>query len=439
MPTISFSFRSKKDISNLEIRLTYYNEENKRRSLYARTKNLEVSAEFWNDYRNNVNFRDIDKVNLKLEVDKHLHELRSYLQAEALKVDVFTKEWFKDVVKDYYNPEEPEEPENAIPTDLIGFIDYFIKTKKNEISDSKRKRLITTKNKMIRLEAEYGYKILIAEVNEKFKTDYINFSKTHQYSQNTQQRELARIKSICREAKYLGLVTHRQLDRLKIEREIVKHPYLSFDELETIKNHHFDKDYLNNARDWLIISCYTGQRISDFMRFNSDMIEQDEDGDLMINFTQIKTNKEMELTLLDEVIEILAKRDGSFPRPISEQKYNDYIKEVCKACELDEVMIGKKRMCIYPDKPISERTRYDYRDVTGKYPKHELITSHIGRRSFATNYYGKVDTHHLINITGHSTERMFLNYIQRGNKQISKEAGNAVREANRKLKNVNRK
>src|SRR5699024_6324438 len=212
----------------------------------------------------------------------------------------------------------------------------------------------------------------------------INYSEKHQYAQNTQQRELVNIKAICKYAKYLGLKTHRQLDNLKIKKEVVKHIYLSFDELEKIKNHHFDKDYLDNARDWLIISCYTGQRISDFMRFNHDMIERDDDGDLMINFTQKKTKEEIELTLLDEVIEILDKRGGNFPRPISSQRYNEYIKEVCKACGIDEMSKGKMRLCIYPNKPKEERNPEDYRDVVGEYPKYKLVTSHIGRRSFAT-------------------------------------------------------
>lgn len=45
------------------------------------------------------------------------------------------------------------------------------------------------------------------------------------------------------------------------------------------------------------------------------------------------------------------------------------------------------------------------------YPKYELVTSHIGRHSFATNNYGKIPTSLLMNVTGHTTEPMFLEYI----------------------------
>ena len=46
-----------------------------------------------------------------------------------------------------------------------------------------------------------------------------------------------------------------------------------------------------------------------------------------------------------------------------------------------------------------------------KAPKYAFVTSHIMRRSFASNYYGKIETPLLMNITGHSKESTFLTYI----------------------------
>ena len=51
------------------------------------------------------------------------------------------------------------------------------------------------------------------------------------------------------------------------------------------------------------------------------------------------------------------------------------------------------------------------RGEAGIYPKYELITSHVVRRSFATNYYGRVPTAYIKTITGHATEAMLLKYI----------------------------
>lgn len=47
--------------------------------------------------------------------------------------------------------------------------------------------------------------------------------------------------------------------------------------------------------------------------------------------------------------------------------------------------------------------------------KWEAITSHICRRSFASNFYGKIPTPLLMEATGHSTEQMFQRYISSTN------------------------
>jgi hypothetical protein len=44
-------------------------------------------------------------------------------------------------------------------------------------------------------------------------------------------------------------------------------------------------------------------------------------------------------------------------------------------------------------------------------PKYEFVTSPIMRCSFASNYFGKIETPLLLNITGHSKESNFLTYI----------------------------
>jgi integrase len=44
-------------------------------------------------------------------------------------------------------------------------------------------------------------------------------------------------------------------------------------------------------------------------------------------------------------------------------------------------------------------------------PEYEFVTPPIMRRSFASNYYGKIETPLLMNITGHSKESTFLTYI----------------------------
>ena len=53
-----------------------------------------------------------------------------------------------------------------------------------------------------------------------------------------------------------------------------------------------------------------------------------------------------------------------------------------------------------------------HRKVMEIYPKHELVSSHICKRTFATLLLGKIDTLTIMKITGHQTERQFLGFIK---------------------------
>ncbi|MGS0747299.1 hypothetical protein [Halpernia sp. GG3] len=58
------------------------------------------------------------------------------------------------------------------------------------------------------------------------------------------------------------------------------------------------------------------------------------------------------------------------------------------------------------------------------FKKWELITSHIGTRSFATNFYGTIPTTYLLNVTGHSSELIFRSYLGKSNKDLAMELTN---------------
>ena len=125
----------------------------------------------------------------------------------------------------------------------------------------------------------------------------------------------------------------------------------------------------------------------------------------------------MTIPVHPKVKEILDKRNGEFPYMISDQKYNDYIKTVCELAEINQMVQGSKMMETSPNSGV-------FRKESKMYKKCELVTSHIGRRSFATNFYGKIPTTYLINVTGHSTETMFLSYIGKSNKDLALEIAN---------------
>jgi hypothetical protein len=327
------------------------------------------------------------------KLNNDLIELRDKLLKHYNKVNG-AQEINSDWLKDCINPKSIE----TIPTNLVDYFDYYAMHKKSTLENSTFTKLNVNKHLLQRFQKEEKKEYCIHEVNSKFKLDFERYCLKNNYAPNTIARTLKFIKTICYHAKSNGLETSYQLDNIKVKFEKVDKLYLTKEELKLIESAELEHDYLDNSRDWLLISCETGQRVSDFMRFNKEQIRFEGDVPL-IEFTQVKTNKIMSIPLSKKVRSILEKRNGEFPRKISDQKYNVYIKEVCKIAEIDEVIKGSKQDTITK------------RKVRGNFPKFELVTSHIGRRSFATNNYGRIPTPLLMNVTGHTTEGMFLEYI----------------------------
>ncbi|MCA0349073.1 MAG: site-specific integrase [Bacteroidetes bacterium] len=320
-----------------------------------------------------------------------------------------------DWLKNFINP--PQEQEKH-PDKLVDYIDTFIEFKKADVKSSTVTKCNVIKHLLMRYEKETKTTLYIRDIDAKFKMDFEKYCIKVGYAPNTTARNIRFIKTFCRHAKANGVETHYQLDSIKAKYHKVENIYLDEKEIAAIEKIESKKltEGLENARDWLLISCYCGQRVSDFLRFDKSMIryEKNKAGELkpLIEFTQVKTEKIMTIPLHKKIIEIMKKYDGNFPRKISDQKYNEHIKKVCEAAEIDEPTNG---------------TLFDHETktkITKDYPKHKLVSSHIGRRSFASNNYGKIPTSFLMYITGHTTEAMFLTYIGKSNKDIAMELTN---------------
>ena len=147
---------------------------------------------------------------------------------------------------------------------------------------------------------------------------------------------------------------------------------------------------------WLLIGLSIGQRVSDVLKLTSNNLRKAPSG-LYIDILQQKTKKAVTVGVADSmIIELL---EHEFPEKVSQVAFNKEIKTLCKLAGIDERVSGFKN---------NPKTR---RKEVVKAPKYEFITSHIMRRSFASNYYGKIETPLLMNITGDTKETTFLTYI----------------------------
>jgi integrase len=398
---------------------------------------IQVPKGRWSDVKQEVlTTKEISftKINVKLkELDTFIRKEyeNSKLAEESILIN---SKWLKDKVDVSFNRETKNEEIND-RLFLVNFINAFIeesRTKKTRNNTPVSKRTIqhynTTLNKITDFEQHIGNKIKLAELNLKFHTHFVDFLESVQIlNPNTIGGYIDDIKLFCRNADNKGYDVSKdyKMQGFYSPSNKTNDIYLKETEIKAIYSIHFEQDYLDNARDWLIIGLRTGLRISDFLTLSKK--------DIVDGFIQIQTKKTdypVIIPLHRDVKNILAKRQGEFPRNISDQNFNVYIKEVAKIAGLTEKIEGAKITEIIVKEDGKKKTIH--RKTLGKFPKHELVTSHICRRTFATLLYGTIDTLTIMKITGHQTEKQFLGYI----KVTPKEYAQKLREHWKKIEEL---
>lgn len=355
---------------------------------------------------------DYKKLNSKLR-DLKVHIEKQY-SSDSVDGVIIDNKWLRNNIDAFLNRKTNDEAVDEKQF-LSSFMKYFIKTAKkrldkpnNPISYRTIQHYQTTRNKLNDYE-QYSKKLVkLTDVDLVFREDFIEYLETEQkLNPNTIGGYLSVIKRVCRKAELKGYevnVNYKSSD-FSLPTNKTIDTYLTLEEIHKINSHKFDKDYLDNARDWLIIGCWTGFRVSDLLTLTKSNIVGE-----FIQKDTLKTDFPVYVPMHNHVKKILKKRNGNFPRKISDPKFNDYIKEVCMDAGLTFEIKGAKMSPIKIEENGKKKTIF--RKVIGVYKKYELISSHVCRRSMATNHYGKLDTLTIMKITGHKTESQFLKYIK---------------------------
>lgn len=159
-----------------------------------------------------------------------------------------------------------------------------------------------------------------------------------------------------------------------------------------------EKKYLSNVRELFILSCLTGLRFSDYSRVQKQHLKTDHEGNKYLQIRQQKTGEFVEIPLTPRACNIVESLVKEEIHPITNQKMNKYVKELCKASEIEELFE------VHTFKGKDQKI-----DIK---PKHELITTHTGRRTFATNLLEKgVPAETVMQFTGHRDYKSFSKYV----------------------------
>lgn len=422
MATVRFLYRSKKDVAAITIRLSYRHDKTDF-TLDTKTPII-ISKVDWELLATPKRIKDAALKNKRLEIEQETSSLEQNVLSAFNRTSAssINKAWLTRLVEDHFSLGDSKD----VPHTVIGYFPRFLKGVKNQISPSTVKRYNTAFGFLKKFSEDTGLSPRIDEVDPDFQKVIEEYCARNQYAVNTTAKYLSIIKTVCRYAlRHDNILLSPRFQLIKSKSHRTPIIYLSFDELRLIRELSDETlgPRLSNVRDWLIISCFTGQRISDFMRFKTDDIREDE-GVKVMDIIQQKGDKQVTVPLFEPVLQILDKYQGGFPRRLSDQKFNEYAKEVAKHAGIDNLVQGGK---VVKDSNGSKRKEF------GKFPKYELVTSHVGRRSFATNFYGKIPTPLVMNVTGHSKESTFLGYIGKTSRDTAVETAKAYKNLNIEL------
>lgn len=330
---------------------------------------------------------------------------------------IFSTDWLELEIDKRLHPEKYVPiKETTVPDTVLAYIRYFnenVDTRKDKntsrlLSPNTKKQYITTE-KHIKAFASYQRKsdYSFNEINQTFYNDFVEYLTNKEYTVKTKQGKVVdekqqyTLNSVGKYIRALKVMINSannpdaDVSKFRVFNEDVDNVYLDETELQQLKDYDFsDNPHLDRVRDWFLLLAWTGSRFSDLQKINPANIKNG-----MITYRQQKTNKKVIIPLHPVVIEILEKYNYQMPEPISNQKFNDYIKEVCEIAKIDNIETITRT--------IGGRLE------TTKAPKHRMVSSHTCRRSFCTNMYLRgFDTLNIRSISGHKTEKSFLKYIK---------------------------
>ena len=406
MPAVKYQVRGKSNPSKLTVRFIVDKDTD-----YRLTIPLSINPKYFNNKNGKV--RQIAEFEDKINVQQQLDDFQNFVLKEfnnSLSQNTnYNSSWLKEKIDTHFKL--VKKTDNSF---LINYCDFYLdnlKNKRNDRTDNKGSskatitKYTTIKKKLESFEKFSRTKYRIQDVDLSFRDKFLDYLiDVEKLGRNTTGRYLGCLKTIVIDAEYNGINVNRDIKQIKGFNVEADKIFLTPEELETIINTPFEDEKLRDARDLLYMGCYLGQRVSDLMRLHHAKIENK--GSIgVITITQKKTKKTVGIPILPPVDKVLERRLGKFPKPFSENlnsssaTFNKLIKTVCKDAGLSSEVLGSR---INPENNRKEK---------GMFPKYQLVTSHICRRSFATNFYAKMPTALIIRVTGHSTEREMLNYI----------------------------
>jgi integrase len=297
-----------------------------------------------------------------------------------------------------------EQRPGELPKEFLPYLEHYIKEQKQQPNKTKSSwgKFASLLNRLREFSEETGYEITFENIDWSFKDAFGKwlYAPPRNYSINTASKMFESLRRIMKHARLRKVHDNRicedrdfGIKRVKTKNKV----RFTVAEIRKIESHNFrDDPRLDSVRDLLVFACWTGLRISDWERVGRENIREI-DGAEYIELVMKKTKGPVFIPIVPPVSRILDKYDYELPK-MEEPTFNKLVKVMCKE--------------VLPDARFTRIYSQGGRRLEEVGYKWKSVTSHAGRRSFATNIYEVTKSAYpVMLITGHESERNFFTYI----------------------------
>ena len=313
-----------------------------------------------------------------------------------------TPEQIKEAFNAQHKPIEEVKQRKSTPNAFYKAFDEFVRDcgRQNDWTDSTYEKFAAVKNHLMNFRTELTFDFF----DEKGLNDYVTYLRDVKEMRNsTIGKQLSFLKWFLRWAFKKGLHQNNAYDsyKPKLKSTQKKIIFLTWEELNKLREFEIPaaKQALDRVRDVFLFQCFTGLRYSDVFNLRKSDIKGDH-----IEVTTVKTSDSLIIELnnhskaiLDKYKDVAFEDDKVLP-VITNQKMNDYLKELAELAGIDE-----------PVRQTYYRGNERIDEVT---PKYALLGTHAGRRTFICNALALgIPPQVVMKWTGHSDYKTMKPYI----------------------------
>ena len=355
---------------------------------------LSVKIDHWSKSKQRVHeSKTFEEANLKTNpmLDSMQADAKKYFsELEAQKIEIT-----EDILRKFLNGEKLNlQPKEDDKKQFWPAYEEYLKLGELEKAFNTNRNRKTIKNKLKEFEQTTRYKMTFDRINlvfyDRLKEYILNRHDYNYLSAITDKFKAFMNWSF--ERNYHTSTIYKRFSAPEKEGTIV---YLIFPELQTLINYQFKSERLQKANDFFCFGCLTGLRYCDLEKLTKDNISNG-----ILQTTTQKTNSLVSVPIYEGLQTIVNRYPGQYkllPK-ISNAKLNEYIKECCKLAGIDS--------------PTESKTFIQNTTKTEFKPKHELITTHTGRKTFICLAHSRgLDIEMIKAITGITREKTLRRYL----------------------------